>query len=98
MSRHALLGLYTIISQLVFIKHAAPSLMSDICYPNTAYAESIVLASLQQLVPQWLIQFFWKAISMRSNDGDISWFWVAVIEWRVLLDGYLQHIFLVGGS
>lgn len=34
---------------------------------------------------------------MRSKDCDISWLWVRVVEWNILLHAQVEILFLVVG-
>lgn len=49
----------------------------------------MLLAPLEQLIPQRLVQFFWKAICMRGDDGNVTGLGALVAERRVLLDGQM---------
>jgi hypothetical protein len=44
------------------------------------------------------ITHFWKAICMRSNDGDISRTWRRITEWDILFDFQVLSDFLLSCS
>ena len=83
------MSLHTVIAQFTLVQHTTPALVHNVCYPDSADTKTVLLASLEQLIPQRLVQFFWKAISMCSDDSNVTGLGALVAEWRVLLNGQI---------
>ena len=49
------MGFHTVISQFALIQNAAPALVHNIGYPNATDTKALLLASLQELIPQRFI-------------------------------------------
>jgi hypothetical protein len=56
---------HTIISQRVFVDHTALAFLRDISHPDTANAETILLRSRVDFLPEWLIQLLREVLGQR---------------------------------
>ena len=45
----------------------------------------------EKIFPQWLVELFGEAIGMGTDDGDIAWFRIGIVDWDVLFDVEVYH-------
>lgn len=83
-----------IVAEACLVQDIALTRLDAVRNPNAPDPPTMSGRLLPEIVPEWFVKFFGKAVRVGGEDRDISRAGTWIVQWNVLLYAQVQHLFL----